>query len=188
MRAIALGRAWARLGSARFGGGWLSGEHLVDIAEFHAEPLEADLHLGWLGEGFAAADGDELGLGLAAVFLDFLCELLAGAGDSVAFAVDELLDAEGEFDIAAAIEALARATLVGFKLGKLALPEAQDIGRDIAQACDLANAEVQLVRDVRRRGVTADWLVVSHLQTWTFPRNPDLNTKPQTTINDMIPG
>ena len=129
----------------RVGRGRLRGEQLVEVAEFEAEALEADFDLCGLGDGFTAADGDELGLGFAAVFLAFLGEQLACSGEGVAFAMDKLLDAECEFDIAAAIETLAGAALGGAKLGEFLFPEAQDVGFDTAEASSLADAEVEFV-------------------------------------------
>ena len=82
----------------------------------------------------------------------FLLELgledLACAGDGVALVVEEALDAERHLDVASAIEALAGAAFVGFELRELALPEAQDVGGNVAEFGDFADAEVELVRDV----------------------------------------
>jgi hypothetical protein len=78
----------------------------------------------------------------------FTLEDLTGTGDGVALFVEEGLDAEGSFDVAAAIEALACATFVRFEVGKFAFPETEDVGRDVAETRDFADAEVELVRDV----------------------------------------
>ena len=75
-------------------------------------------------------------------------EDLTRAGDGVALAVEKALDAECHLDIAATIETLAGAAFVGFELRELALPEAQDVGRDVAEFGDFADAEVKFVRDV----------------------------------------
>jgi hypothetical protein len=75
-------------------------------------------------------------------------EDLAGAGNGVALAVEEAFDAEGHLDVATAIETLAGAPFVGLELGEFALPEAQDVGRDVAEFRNFADAEVELVRDV----------------------------------------
>ena len=91
-------------------------------------------------------------------------EDLTGAGDGVTLTVEEALDAEGHLDVAAAIETLACAAFMGFELRKLALPETQDIGWDIAELSDFTDAEVELVRDVGSgcgAGLT-DWLVLRH--------------------------
>jgi hypothetical protein len=76
-----------------------------------------------------------------------LLESLAGSGESVALNVDKLLDPQGDLDIAAAIEPLASSTLVGFELGKLRLPKAQDIGLDFADARHITDLEVKAVGD-----------------------------------------
>lgn len=119
----------------------------MEVAEFDAEFLQADFDLGGFLDGFAAADGDEFGLRLAAVFLDFLCELLPGAGDGVALAMDELFDAQDELDIFAPVESLAGAALGGPELRELFLPETQDIGFYAAEARGLSDAEVELIRN-----------------------------------------
>ena len=61
-------------------------------------------------------------------------EQLARAGDGVALVVEQVADAQGHLDIAAAEEALAGAALVGPKLWELGLPEAEDGGLHIAEA------------------------------------------------------
>jgi hypothetical protein len=61
--------------------------------------------------------------------------------------VDQPLDFQGQFHIAAAVKPLAGSALVGFELGKLRLPEAQDIGFDAADARHIANLEVEAVGD-----------------------------------------
>lgn len=119
----------------------------MDVSKFEAEALQANFYLGGFGDGFSAADGDEFGLRLAAVFLELLRELLARAGNGVALTMDELLDAEREFNIAAAIETLAGAALGGAKLREFFLPETQDISLYAAEARGLADAEVEFVRN-----------------------------------------
>src|SRR5690242_9436268 len=71
----------------------------------------------------------------------------AGSGDGVALVVEKALDAEYHFDVAAAVEALAGAAFMRLEGGKLALPEAENVGRQIAESGHLADAEVKLVRD-----------------------------------------
>jgi hypothetical protein len=134
------------------------------------------------GDGFElAAEGAELlGFGFGGGVAEqgklrlFLAELglehRARAGDGVALFLEQALDAEGHLNVAAAVEALAGATFVGAELRELALPKAQDVGGDFAEAGDFADAEVELVRYIGHRGAVAlraftDWLVVSHLQT-----------------------
>lgn len=98
-------------------------------------------------------------------------EDLSRAGNGVALVVEELLDAKGHFDIAAAVEALAGSALVGFELGEFTLPEAQDVGWNVAEFGDFADAEVKLVRDVRPGGwgIFADWLVLRHAEQTPIP-------------------
>ena len=98
----------------------------------------------------------------------------ARAGNGVSLVLEEGLDAQGHLDIAAAVEALSGATLVGLELRELTLPKAQDVGGDLAEACHLADAEVELVRDLGRERAgamrnAADWLVACH---WPDPNPP----------------
>jgi hypothetical protein len=94
-------------------------------------------------------------------------EDLAGSGDGVALVVEEALDAEGHFDVAATVETLAGAAFVGLELRELALPETEDVGGNVAELGDFADAEVELIRDVRpgRWGGFADWLVLRHARS-----------------------
>jgi hypothetical protein len=98
----------------------------------------------------------------------FLLELgledLASAGDGIALVVKEALDAECHLDVAFAIEALSGAAFVGLQLRELTLPEAQDVGGNIAEFSNFADAEVELVRDIGPGGLVgfADWLVLRH--------------------------
>jgi hypothetical protein len=64
--------------------------------------------------------------------------------------VDQVLDLQHKLNIFAAVEALAGAAFVGLELGKLRLPKAQDIGFNAADARDIANLEVETVRDCGR--------------------------------------
>jgi hypothetical protein len=91
-------------------------------------------------------------------------EDLTCAWNSVALVVKEALDAQGHFNVAAAIETLAGAALVRFELGKLALPESQDVGWDIAEPGDFSDAKVELIRNVRSGGGGSftDWLMLRH--------------------------
>lgn len=77
-------------------------------------------------------------------------ERLAGAGDGESLLVQEALDLEDKFDVAAAVKALAGAALVGLELGELGFPEAEDVGLDGANAGDVADFEVEAVGDDRR--------------------------------------
>jgi hypothetical protein len=121
-------------------GGW-SGEKGKEIAKVLLEFPEAAGIGDW--GGVVDTEGELRFLLLLLAFED-----LAGSRDGVALVVEEGFDAEGHLDVAATVEALAGAALVGFKLGKLALPEAEDVGGDLAQPGDFAYAEVELVRDV----------------------------------------
>jgi hypothetical protein len=76
-------------------------------------------------------------------------EDLAGSGDGVALVVEEGLDAEDHFDVATTVEALAGAAFVGLELREFALPEAKNVGGEIAEFGDFADAEVELIRDFR---------------------------------------
>ena len=74
--------------------------------------------------------------------------------------------------IAAAIEALAGSAFVGLELGKFALPEPEDVGGNVTEFRDFADAEVKLVRDVGPGcGVgSADWLMLRHAKVSGPPR------------------
>ena len=87
----------------------------------------------------------QTGLWIAAAV--HLFESLAGAGECVSLGMNQSLDLEGEFHIAAAVEPLAGAAFVGLELGELRLPESQDLGLDLADARDVANLEIETVRD-----------------------------------------
>jgi hypothetical protein len=111
---------------------------------------------------------DQAGTGeweLRLFLLQLALEDLARARDGVSLVVEEALDPQRHFDVAAAVEALAGAALVGLQLGELALPEAQNISRDFTEACNLSDAEVKLVGDFGRPGgvgISAHWFVLSH--------------------------
>ena len=79
-----------------------------------------------------------------------LLQCLTRAGERIALGVDQVLDLQGQFNVMAAVEALAGAALFGFELGKLRLPKAQDIGFDAADASHIANLEVKAVGDYGR--------------------------------------
>ena len=171
-------------GSGRGGGGGCgmvggggAGEELGERTEFGAENGDLVAAVGFLADGLAYVDGGserwrrswcgsggELG-GFGNVFgSGFGGEDLAGAGDGVALFVEEALDAEGHLDVALAVEALARATLVGLELRELCFPETENVGRDIAQLGYIANAEVELVRNDGWLGCNcfADWMMGGH--------------------------
>jgi hypothetical protein len=133
------------------------GEQSVQIAKVFLEFAE----LACVDGRWGVIDGE----GELRLFLFQLgFEDLAGAGDRVALAVEEAFDAQSHLDVAAAIETLAGTAFVRFELRELALPETKDIGWDVAELSDFADAEVELVRDIRPgcgRGF-ADWLVLGH--------------------------
>jgi hypothetical protein len=112
----------------------------VEIAEIFLEFAK----LAGIDVWDAVVDERKLGFFLLQLGL----EHLPRAGNGIALVVEEAFDAESHFDIAAAIEALASAPFVGFELRKLALPEPQDIGWNVAELSDFTYAEVKLVRDV----------------------------------------
>ncbi len=120
------------------------GEQCGDLTEFGADAADSgDYGFGrrrGLGSGFGFA-----GLGLGASANDL--KSLTGPGDGVALAVDETLDFDGEFDFAAAVEALAGSTLVGLELGELGFPEAENVGLDAADAGHVTDFEVEPVGD-----------------------------------------
>jgi len=160
------------------GGGGM-GEEVGEGTEFVAEGGDLVALLGVVADGCAHVDGglgvcflwvsrsvDGLWSGVGGVFgFGLGLEDLAGAGDGVALVVEEALDVEGHLDVALAVEALAGASLVGLELGEFSLPEAQNIGRNIAEAGYVADAEVELVRDGNRLGwyVLANWMMRYHV-------------------------
>ena len=91
-------------------------------------------------------------------------ENLPRAGNGVALVIEKAFDAQSHFHIATAVQTLPGAALVRFELRKLALPETQDVGGNIAEPGDFADAEVELVRDVGPGGwgSFADWLMLCH--------------------------
>ena len=149
-------------GSAGYGG---FGEQRVEVAELFLELVQL---LGVRGRG-CAFDGEGK---LRFLLAEFPFDDLPGAGDGVALVVEEGLDVEGRFYVAAAIKALAGAAFVGLELGELALPEAEDVGGNVAEFGDFSDTEVELVRDVGPGcGVgSADWLMLRHAKVSGPPR------------------
>jgi len=82
-----------------------------------------------------------------------LPKYLSCAGERITLGVDEALDFQNHLDVAAAIEALAGSALIGFELGKLRLPKAQDVCLKAADACDIADFEIETVGDGGRDDV-----------------------------------
>jgi hypothetical protein len=64
--------------------------------------------------------------------------------------MNEALDFERKFDLAAPIEALARSALVWLEPGKLGFPKPKDIGFDSTDTGYIPDLEVQTIRDVGR--------------------------------------
>jgi hypothetical protein len=139
----------------RAGGGF--GEKGVEIAKIFLEFAKVAGVDAWGG----VVDGEgELGF----LLLQLGFEDLPRAGNGVALVVEEALDAQSHFNIATAVETLAGASLVRFELRKFALPETQDVGGNVAEFGDFADAKVELVRDVGPGcwGWSADWLMLCH--------------------------
>jgi len=88
-----------------------------------------------------------LGVPLGTAAAVELPEGLAGTGERITLDVDQALDFQGQFDVRAAVKPLAGSTLIGLELGKLRLPETQNIGLDVADAGHVANFEVEAVGD-----------------------------------------
>jgi hypothetical protein len=85
------------------------------------------------------------GLALGGSSVSF--QLFSGAGDGVALFVEELLDEQHAFDVAAAVHALTGAALVGLELREFCLPEAKYVGWELAEFGNFTDPEVDLVRD-----------------------------------------
>jgi hypothetical protein len=136
----------------------------VEVAELLVQFLE----LARVGARGGAFDGQGQ-LGLSMFELTF--EDLTGAGDGVSLVIEEALDAQGHFDVAAAVETLSGAPFVRLELRELALPEAEDVGRNVAELGDFTDAEVELVRDVGPGGWGgfADWLVLRYARKLRGP-------------------
>jgi hypothetical protein len=140
------------------GGGRLR-EQGVKIVKFFLEFAEQACV--YFGRGVVDSQGE-----LRFLVPEFGFEDLPCAGNGVALVVEKAFNAKGHLDIAAAIETLTGTALVRFELREFALPEAQDVGGDIAEFGYFADAEVELVRDVGSGcgGCFADWLMLRHAQ------------------------
>jgi hypothetical protein len=139
------------------GTSWRLGKQGVEVAEIlvqFLEPARVD------GRSSAFDGQGQLGLAM----FEFTFEDLTSTGDGVSLVVEQAFDAQGHFDVAATVEALAGAAFVRLELRELALPETEDVGGDVAEFGNLADAEVELVRDVGPGGWGgfADWLVLRH--------------------------
>lgn len=74
---------------------------------------------------------------------------LSRAGQRIPLAVNELLDPQSQFHLAATVEPLTGAAFIGLEVGKLGLPETQNIGLYGADFCDIADTKIEPVGDFR---------------------------------------
>ena len=116
------------------------------------------------GSGSVAKSSLHTRFGCASGFRDarFGLQGLARAFDGVALFVQQVLNAEEQLDILAAVEAVAGAGLLRRQDGKLRLPVAQDVGLDAEQFAHLADFEVQLIRNLRDPAVATQYPSFSH--------------------------
>ena len=119
--------------NCRTGGGF--GEKGVEIAKVLLEFAK----LARIDTEWRVVDGESK---LRLLMPKFGFEDLARAGNGVTLVVEETLNPQRHLDVAAAIEALAGTAFVRLELGELALPEAKDVGRDITESGNFADAEV----------------------------------------------
>jgi hypothetical protein len=129
-----------------------SGEEGEEGFEFGADVGEA----GGVGRGGGKEGGLARGFldggGFGAV-LAFVLEEGPGAFDGEALFVEEVLDFEDEFNVLAAVEALVGTGFFGVKGGEFGLPEAEDVLFDAGETADIADAEVEAIRDFGCRSV-----------------------------------
>ena len=76
-----------------------------------------------------------------------LFQRLPRACQRIALRVNQVFDLQGQLDVPATVKPLASSALVGFELGKLRLPKAQNIGLNAANTGHIANLEVEAVGD-----------------------------------------
>src|SRR5438270_13037250 len=83
------------------------------------------------------------------LFVDFDLrpQVLTCAGDGESLLVEQLLDAQNALDVLAAIHTLAGTALYRLELGELSFPKAQNVSRQVAQAGNFSNAEIELFRN-----------------------------------------
>ncbi len=74
-------------------------------------------------------------------------ESLPGAGNRVAFAVNQPLDLKCQFHLAAPVKPLTRSALVRLQLRKLRLPESKHIRFYAADARNIADLEIKAIGD-----------------------------------------
>jgi hypothetical protein len=86
-------------------------------------------------------------LGAAALVAAF--KNLPSARESVALGVNQALNFESHFDIAAAVKPVACAAFVGLELWKLSLPKAQNEWLDLADAGHIPDLEIEPVGNDR---------------------------------------
>ena len=130
--------------------GWLggrNGQQSGDLAQLSAGVADRrGNRIGALA-GVAYCHG-RTGLRIAAPI--HLFQSLARAGKRISLGMNEPLYLQGHFNIAAAIEPLTSAALVGLELRELRLPESQHVGLNLADARNVANLEIKTVRDCGR--------------------------------------
>ena len=146
------------------GSSWRLREQGVKVAEILVQFLQPAR----IDAGSGSFNGQsELRLSM----LELTFKDLTGAGDGVSLAVEKAFDAQGHFDVAAAVETLAGAAFVRFELREFALPEAEDVGGNVAEFGDFADAKVELVRNVGSGGWGgfADWLMLRHARKLREP-------------------
>ena len=99
-----------------------------------------------MGEEFrlGARGSGSGGFGLGGVGM----ERLAGALYGETLFVEQMLDAEQELYILAAVETVAGAGFFGGQGGEVGFPVAEDIGLYAEQSADFADAEVELIGDL----------------------------------------
>jgi hypothetical protein len=85
--------------------------------------------------------------GLFFVSLDFCPKMLACAGNGKSLFVKKFLDAQNAFDVFMPVHSLSGAAFDWLELGKFSFPEAQNVGRQAAEASDFANAKVKFLWD-----------------------------------------
>ena len=101
--------------------------------------------------------------------------MLASARNGVSLFIEQLLDAHDVLDIPAPVHALARAALHRLQLREFRFPETQDIGGKTAESGNLADSEIELLRNLDLAGpacfaVAFSFRSHSACQTWRKDR------------------
>jgi len=103
--------------------------------------------------------------GLFLVCLALVFQLRPRSRDGEAVLIQQLLDAKNVFHVAAPVHALTSAAFYGLELWKFSLPEAENVGRQSAEACDFPYTEVEFVGNdnvVRVPGFSRGFLLGAH--------------------------